>query len=255
MDNFSLSLSLEIVKLLKELSNWGPISIFKQARELSYDPKVAVPYFLSFLARSSRWRHQKYIVESLDYLFEYWLDREAISEDKLLLLGRAQRSNGSVILLNDENLGSQAIVDRSVGNSLLWGLRFRLMIEGGTEAKLEIGKLIFAINTEDYPRPEKTKVFTWDHTNNTFEQILQISNLVIHRKHTVLVSFFLWDKTIWLVSDDHLVFKLVIDSKTRQDWLKAKPVFNSWNSRIRVSDISVYSQPKVLNTVGTTLLS
>lgn len=230
----------EIAKILQELAAWQPGAILQKAKELSFSPKQAYPYFFVYLSRVGFQRDLEGVTDSISFLLDHCSTKRTVKSDELILGGKAERDGDSIVLMNNDTQWADAVINLEIGERLLWGIRYVATIETGTETKLEMADLAFAINTEDHPSPQKTKIFRWDHTRDDFAGIIQTSSLVARRNYPLLINLFLWDRNVWYTADDKVVFASKLSAFDREKWRISKPRFITWNSRVRIQRITLF---------------
>lgn len=229
----------EMAKILRELAAWQPSAILQKAKELSFDPKQAYPYFFVYLSRVGLQRDSG-VMDSINFLLDHCSTKRTVKSDELILGGKAERDGDAIVLTNNDNQWSDAIINFEIGERLVWGIRYVATLKTGTEIKLEMADLVFAINTEDHPSPQKTKIFRWDQARNDFADVVQTSNLVARRDYPLLINLFLWDRSVWYTADDKVVFAHKLNALDRENWRTSKPRFITWNSRARIQRITLF---------------
>jgi len=242
-----IGISVDVAKLAKviqELASWHPDAILQKARELSFNPKQAYPYFLVYLRRVGTRRDAEGVVVAINYLFAYCFNRATVNASDLMLKGAAKIEGESVVLQDEESVHSRAVVQTEIGDRLFWGIRYRFAIEDGIETKVNIADMTFALCTEDHPA-KKSRVFLWDRQRDVFREILQESHLVAKKDCLLLATLFLWDHNVWFVVDDKTVFAIELTGDEREKWRGAQPQFRTWRShRVRIQDVAVFDFQK-----------
>ena len=230
----------ELAKIIQELASWHPDAILQKARELSFNPKRAYPYFLVYLRRVSTRRDAEGVVIAINHLFAHCFERTTVDPKELILKGAAKTEGESVVLQDHESAHSRAVVQTEIGDRLFWGIRYRFAIDDGIESKINIADTTFAVCTEDHPA-KKSRVFLWDRQRDVFREILQESHLVAKKGCLLLATLFLWDHSVWFIVDDKTVFGIELTGDEREKWRSARPQFRTWRSRrVRIQDVAVF---------------
>ena len=231
---------VDLAKFIQELASWHPDAVLQKAKDLSFDPKQAYPYYLAYLSRIGTRRKSKGIVPAVNYLFAYCFNRTPLNPERLILRGDTKIVGDSVLLIDDEFAHSSAVIPVEIGERLLWGIRYRVSIDDGIEAKISIADTSFAICTKDHPLG-KSRVFLYDKERDTFRAILQESRWVARKGYPLLATLLLFDHYVWYVVDDKPIFAIQLSGDIREKWRTAQPQFGTWRSRrVRIQDVAVF---------------